>query len=435
MKSKANKSCTLRILEDHKTLAFLQLAAFGIFLVTFPITIVFWRWNNIDETWKYKWSGSEVGWIGSQLVCGWALIFFIDFHREAYLIFDCQNWLFKWCSTKPRLRKPIPLRNRVIRHVIGSYFFLSNLVALIAFIGLGDAHGAIWSLLVMILVVGFMVHTEVKARRSSNFRQLFNRESVVMQRIGRNSAAFEMKPETASKDSAEGDSSHEDTEETRDQKPSTPPSVSASDPADTLQETNIDDELEAHFKQVELEENRCTCCRVLGWTYAVIVLLEVGFILAMFAYSTSFILASPQGPGGKFVVSGSSLYLHCEGSGPLTVLVDSDLGSVAAEWKLVRDLVLAQGKARLCNYDRAGYGTSQLRPNPRTSDSIVQDLDELLSTAGEEGPFLLVGQGFGAFNMRLFASKFPEQVAGLVLINPHSPNKGKLETNKVKKKD
>jgi pimeloyl-ACP methyl ester carboxylesterase len=76
---------------------------------------------------------------------------------------------------------------------------------------------------------------------------------------------------------------------------------------------------------------------------------------------------------------------------------------------------------RLVSYDRAGLGWSELGPMPRTADRIVDELHELLERAAIPPPYVLVGHSFGGLTMPLFAARFPDQVAGRVLIDPVTP--------------
>jgi pimeloyl-ACP methyl ester carboxylesterase len=71
--------------------------------------------------------------------------------------------------------------------------------------------------------------------------------------------------------------------------------------------------------------------------------------------------------------------------------------------------------ARVCIYDRAGYGWSDPSPYSRTSGQIVKELDILLTRAKIEPPYILVGNSFGSYNVRLYAHLFPEKVVGMVL--------------------
>jgi len=75
-----------------------------------------------------------------------------------------------------------------------------------------------------------------------------------------------------------------------------------------------------------------------------------------------------------------------------------------------------------CSYDRAGLGWSDAGPTPRSSRQIVEELRALLLNAGVEGPFVLVGHSFGTFTVRLFASTYPGDVVGLVLVDPIHPS-------------
>jgi pimeloyl-ACP methyl ester carboxylesterase len=73
--------------------------------------------------------------------------------------------------------------------------------------------------------------------------------------------------------------------------------------------------------------------------------------------------------------------------------------------------------ARVCSYDRSGLGWSESGPKPRTSPQIVKELHALLKNAGEEGPYVLVGHSFGGANAQLYASEYPKEVAGMVLVD------------------
>src|SRR5215467_5834288 len=128
---------------------------------------------------------------------------------------------------------------------------------------------------------------------------------------------------------------------------------------------------------------------------------------------------------------GVSLNLNCAGQGSPTVILDSGLGVPAAGWDLVMPDV---GKfARVCSYDRAGYGWSGAGPMPRTSGEIVKELHALLAASGEEGPFVLVGHSFGGYNVRVYADKYPADVAGLVLVDTSHEDQQQLMPPSLKK--
>ncbi len=114
-------------------------------------------------------------------------------------------------------------------------------------------------------------------------------------------------------------------------------------------------------------------------------------------------------------VGGHALYLHCVGAGSPTVVLEAGSDDVAETWSLVQPEVAAF--TRVCSYDRAGLGQSDPGPEPRDSVQIVEELHTLLVNAGVEGPYVLVGHSLGGMYMRLFADRYKEKVAGLVLVD------------------
>jgi len=76
---------------------------------------------------------------------------------------------------------------------------------------------------------------------------------------------------------------------------------------------------------------------------------------------------------------------------------------------------------RVVSYDRAGLGWSDLGPMPRTADRIVDELHAMLERAAIPPPYVLVGHSFGGLTMPLFAARYPEEVAGMVLVDPVVP--------------
>jgi pimeloyl-ACP methyl ester carboxylesterase len=119
--------------------------------------------------------------------------------------------------------------------------------------------------------------------------------------------------------------------------------------------------------------------------------------------------------GGLIDVGGYHLRISCWGSGP-TVVFDNGLSQERETWGTVPDQV--SKFARVCTYDRANVGGSDRVEFTRTSADAVRELHTLLEKAGEKSPILLVGHSFGGINLRLFASAYPSETAGLVLVDP-----------------
>jgi pimeloyl-ACP methyl ester carboxylesterase len=116
-------------------------------------------------------------------------------------------------------------------------------------------------------------------------------------------------------------------------------------------------------------------------------------------------------PGQRFNVGGHRLHLYTIGHGSFTIILDHSLGGIEG-YLLIEKLA---DLGRVCIYDRAGYGWSDHSPNPRTSNQIVTELDALLTQADIQPPYILVGNSFGSYNVRLYAHRFPHKVVGIVL--------------------
>jgi pimeloyl-ACP methyl ester carboxylesterase len=116
---------------------------------------------------------------------------------------------------------------------------------------------------------------------------------------------------------------------------------------------------------------------------------------------------------GKLVTTADGIdrHLYIQGTGEITVILDHSLGGVEG-YLLITELAKL---TRVCIYDRSGYGWSQMSWQPRTSLAIVHELDELLTQAQIAPPYILVGDSFGSYNMRLFAHQFPDRAIGLIL--------------------
>jgi pimeloyl-ACP methyl ester carboxylesterase len=107
------------------------------------------------------------------------------------------------------------------------------------------------------------------------------------------------------------------------------------------------------------------------------------------------------------------------GEGRPVVVFDAALGGSSISWTLVHAPVAAMTRA--CAYDRAGFAWSDAGPMPRTAGRAADELRVLLANAGEPPPYVLVGHSFGGFVMRIFAARYPEITAGLVLVDPAHP--------------
>lgn len=143
--------------------------------------------------------------------------------------------------------------------------------------------------------------------------------------------------------------------------------------------------------------------------------------LLVFALGGSIVTVSgATGPGasstsGRLVdVGGRRLYIECTGSGGPTVVLQSGLGESSSYWARIAPAIAAS--TTVCVYDRAGHGRSD-EAGPQDGIALATDLHTLLERAGVPGPYVLVGHSSGGPYVRVFAARYPDQVAGMVLLD------------------
>ena len=124
-------------------------------------------------------------------------------------------------------------------------------------------------------------------------------------------------------------------------------------------------------------------------------------------------------PGNLIDVGGFKMHIYCAGEGSPTVILETLSGGTSSYWGWVQPDV-AQG-TRVCVYDRAGRGWSEADPEPMTLERTVRNLHTLLTNARIDGPYVLVGHSIGGIYVRQFAAEYPEEVAGMVLVDAAHP--------------
>jgi len=124
-------------------------------------------------------------------------------------------------------------------------------------------------------------------------------------------------------------------------------------------------------------------------------------------------------PGQLIDVGDHRLYLSCTGSGEPTVILEPGLGGTSAAWGWIAPAVAAH--TRVCVYDRAGRGSSDPAPDPQDGDQIATDLHTLLDRAGVTGPLVMVGHSLGGLYVLDYTARYPQQVAGMVLVDATPP--------------
>lgn len=128
-------------------------------------------------------------------------------------------------------------------------------------------------------------------------------------------------------------------------------------------------------------------------------------------------------PGKLVEVNGRKMHIDCEGAGSPTVVLDSGLGDSFVSWQKVQPKMAAF--TRVCSYDRLGMGYSESTLGSRTSRQIVEELHTLLRNAEIDPPFVLVGHSMAGYDVRIFASLYRSEVAGMVLVDASHPEQMK----------
>lgn len=160
--------------------------------------------------------------------------------------------------------------------------------------------------------------------------------------------------------------------------------------------------------------------RVARWTlYPIVVVLAVAAIGGGYETVREALDARAYPPPGQLVdVGGHRLHLQCTGTGSPTVVLEPGLGATSSDMSWIAPVVAQQ--TRVCVYDRAGRGWSDPVNDTQDADRVATDLRTLLAEAQVEGPYVLAGHSFGGLYVRDFAAQFPDQVAGLVLLDSAS---------------
>lgn len=128
------------------------------------------------------------------------------------------------------------------------------------------------------------------------------------------------------------------------------------------------------------------------------------------------IVERPNGVVDDLVaVDSGRMHLRCEGTGDSTVLLLAGWDEDGTNWSTIEPSLAET--TRVCSYSRLGTGTSDSPRTPQTFETQATDLHALLAEAGEPGPYVIVGHSFGGPEAVTFTSQYPDEVAGLMLLD------------------
>lgn len=156
--------------------------------------------------------------------------------------------------------------------------------------------------------------------------------------------------------------------------------------------------------------------------FVIVIVVLLVFGAAYQAFATQRDRRRYPPPGQLVDAGGFRLHLQAAGdeSAKPTVILDAGMVSFSSNWAWVEPVIAKV--TRVVAYDRAGLGWSDPSPNLRDTQTSARELHAALQNAGISGPYVVVGHSFGGLTMRAFADLYPDEVAGLVLVDASHPD-------------
>ena len=159
--------------------------------------------------------------------------------------------------------------------------------------------------------------------------------------------------------------------------------------------------------------------RVFLWTSVIIFVLAATGIMYQTAAAESDRKNFPA-PGNLIDVGGFKMHIYCIGTGSPTVILEALSGGFSSFWGWIQPEVAKQ--VRVCAYDRAGFGWSESDSVSESPQRTTQNLHTLLTNAGIDGPYVMVGHSIGGLYVREYAAMYPQEVVGMVLLDSSHPD-------------
>jgi pimeloyl-ACP methyl ester carboxylesterase len=124
-------------------------------------------------------------------------------------------------------------------------------------------------------------------------------------------------------------------------------------------------------------------------------------------------------PGKIISTSRGIFHVRQMGSGNPAIVLEAGIAASSLNWSILQPQ-LAQF-ASTYSYDRAGFGWSAASRRKCTLQHMTHDLHELLNALNVPKPYLLAGHSYAAYILRVYAQRFPQEVAGIILVDPLTP--------------
>lgn len=174
--------------------------------------------------------------------------------------------------------------------------------------------------------------------------------------------------------------------------------------------------------QSQISQSKRGCQFYIKRGLLVLVILLIGVPVAGATYQMIAEASDRQAyppPGQMINVDGHMMHLYCTGKGSPTILLEAGAYSFSSEWYWVQQQLSETNK--VCSYDRPGNGWSEPVAGLRDGLTLMRELHSLLAAADISGPYVLAGHSLGAPLNRIYASQYPDEVLGLVLVDSAVP--------------
>jgi pimeloyl-ACP methyl ester carboxylesterase len=159
---------------------------------------------------------------------------------------------------------------------------------------------------------------------------------------------------------------------------------------------------------------------VFGLVITIVSLGGIGAIYQTIATANDRRFYTP--PGQLVDIGGRRIYMVVMGnsSGQPTVILEAGMASFSSNYYWIQNELAAT--TRVVAYDRAGLGWSDPSPEPQDAYQSAQDLHAALEKAGIPGPYVVAGHSYGGLVVRAFTYLYPDEVAGMALIDASHPD-------------
>ena len=155
--------------------------------------------------------------------------------------------------------------------------------------------------------------------------------------------------------------------------------------------------------------------------FVIIIFFVIGCIYQKYGVESDMKLLIP--PGKMEDVNGHAMHVYSQGSpdSPYTIVLAAGSGTTSPYADFYPLYSRIDKKQRVILYERPGYGWSEPLHKQQNVDSMAKELHELLSKSGESGPYILLAHSMGSLELINYAMFYPNEVAGVVLIDGISP--------------